>query len=223
MARQAFGLKPYQLPSASADAPKFDVAAKIPAGATKEQVQTMLQNLLAERFKLAYHYEQKEMQMYDLVVGKCGLKMKESPPEPPPAADGAPPAPPAPVGKLTMGPDGFPVLPARRGMMSMMTTGNGGRRITVTDASMEQIASTLSGQLGQPVTDATGLKGKYDVTLTFSMDTPAMPAPQEGAPESDAPPIRTAVQEQLGLKLDAKKGAVDVFVIDHAEKMPTEN
>jgi uncharacterized protein (TIGR03435 family) len=88
---------------------------------------------------------------------------------------------------------------------------------------MEQIVSALSGQLGQPVTDATGLKGKYDFTLTFSLDTPAMPAPQEGAPESDAPPIRTAVQEQLGLKLEAKKGAVDVFVIDHAEKTPTEN
>jgi uncharacterized protein (TIGR03435 family) len=183
----------------------------------------MLQNLLAERFKLAYHYEKKEMQVYGLVVGKSGLKMKESPPEPPPAADGAPPAPPASPGKLTIGPDGFPVLPARRGTMSMMAMANGARRIVITDASMEQLVSMLSNQLGRPVTDATGLKGKYDVTLTFASDNANLSASAPDNSETDAPPLLTAVQEQLGLKLEQKKGEVDMFVIDHAQKSPTEN
>ena len=228
MVLQAFGLKPYQLSSALTDGAKFDVAAKIPPGATKEQVRTMLQSLLAERFKLAYHYEKKEMQVYDLVVGKGGVKMKESPPEPPPAADGAPSAPPPPPGRMTTGPDGLPVFPTRRNMASMYMGRDGVRRITVTDATMERVVSTLSSQLGQPVTDSTGLKGTYDFTLTFAADTAALSTSTPdgaapGATEIDAPPILVAVQEQLGLKLEAKKGPVDVLVIDHAEKMPTEN
>jgi uncharacterized protein (TIGR03435 family) len=105
---------------------------------------------------------------------------------------------------------------------------DGVRRITVTDATMERVVSTLSSQLGQPVTDSTGLKGTYDFTLTFAADTAALSTSTPdgaapGATEIDAPPILVAVQEQLGLKLEAKKGPVDVLVIDHAEKMPTEN
>jgi uncharacterized protein (TIGR03435 family) len=235
MVQQAYGLKPFQLPSASADAARFDIAAKIPVGVTTDQVRSMFQNLLVERFKLAYHYEKKEMQVYDLVVGKSGLKMKESPPEPPPPADAAPPgAPPPPPGRMTIGPDGLPVFPVRRGMTSMMMGRDGLRRITTTDATMERIVSTLSGQLGRPVTDATGLKGKYDFTLTFAgdaagaggganMSAAAPDGSMPSAPETDAPPILAAVQEQLGLKLEPKKGAVDVFVIDHVEKTPTEN
>jgi uncharacterized protein (TIGR03435 family) len=235
MVSQAFGLKPYQLPSAMTDGPKFDVAAKIPAGATREQIKTMLQNLLVERFKLAYHYDKKEMQVYDLVVAKSGLKMKESPPEPPPPADPASPgAPPPPPGRMTIGPDGLPVFPVRRGMTAMMMGRDGLRRITSTDSTMEQLVSTLSSQLSRPVTDATGLKGKYDFTLTFAADTAgtsgganmsaaAPDGSMPGAPEVDAPPILAAVQEQLGLKLEPKRGSSDVFVIDHVEKTPTEN
>jgi uncharacterized protein (TIGR03435 family) len=238
MVSNAFGLKPYQLPAASAaDAARFDVTAKIPAGATKEQVGIMMQNLLIERFKLTYHYEKKEMQVYDLVVGKNGPKLKESPPEPPPPADGAaapPPPLPAP-GKMTLGPDGFPVLPARRGSTSMMMMSNGGRRITSTDAAVEQIVGLISNELARPVNDATGLKGKYDFTLTFTGEVPAGRAGASvaisgdggaapaAAPDSDAPSIFAAVQEQLGLKLEQKRGTVDLFIIDHVEKSPTEN
>lgn len=232
---QAFGLKPYQLTSGHPGDPGFDVAAKIPAGSTKEQVATMIQNLLIERFKLAYHYQKKEMQVYDLVVAKGGLKMKESAPEPPPpaAVDGGPAAPPPAPPKVTMGPDGVPVFAgAPRGMTAMMMMGNGLRRMMSSDATTERIASILSGQLGRPVTDATGLKGKYDFNLTFAADAPgggasvsasSQDGPAPAAPETDAAPIFAAIQEQLGLKLEQKKGAIDVFVIDHVEKTPTEN
>jgi uncharacterized protein (TIGR03435 family) len=82
------------------------------------------------------------------------------------------------------------------------------------------------------VTDATGLKGKFDYTLTFTRENLAGPmgmmvgggdAGAPPPPSSDAPTIFAAVQDQLGLKLEQKKGSVDMFVVDHVEKAPIEN
>jgi uncharacterized protein (TIGR03435 family) len=96
----------------------------------------------------------------------------------------------------------------------------------------------LGEQLGRPVRDETGLKGKYDFTLDFAPEPGqgpmrGMPMPMPGpggegrgpAPDSQegGPSLLTAVQEQIGLKLESKKGPVDTLVIDHAEKVPTEN
>jgi uncharacterized protein (TIGR03435 family) len=83
------------------------------------------------------------------------------------------------------------------------------------------LAGTLSNELMKPVTDATGLKSKYDFTLSFHAQELLTPEPS--AQESDLPTIFAAVQQQLGLKLEAKKGSVDFLVIDHVEKTPTEN
>jgi uncharacterized protein (TIGR03435 family) len=218
---------------------RFNISAKVPPGATKEQLKLMLQNLLSERFKLAFHFEKKELQIYDLVVAKGGLKMKESPPEPPPPPkdDNAAPAPPprpANMGKMPMGPDGFPVMPPPRRNSQSMSMVNGRFRWVITDCTIPSLISQLTGQVGRPITDATGVTGKYDVTLIFALETTggrgaAMPAPSEGGAlaipsDSDAgPTIFAALQEQLGLKLEQKKGAVDMLVFDHVEKMPTEN
>jgi len=245
---QAYGLKRYQLPSfapavfVGGDTARFNITAKVPPGATEEQLKGMLQNLLAERFKLRFHYEKKEMQVYDLVVAKGGLKMKESPPEPPPAPPdgntGKTAPPPAPVNRMARDADGFPILPARRGGTSMVAV-PGRIRMRSSAVTVEQLVGALTGQVGRPVTDATGLTGKYDFTLTWGPDgmgaiggrgaSAAMPAPAEGgavamAPDSDpAPTIFAAIQEQLGLRLEQKKGTVDMFIIDHVEKTPTEN
>jgi uncharacterized protein (TIGR03435 family) len=240
--REAYNLKNYQIPNFSvSEGSRYDINAKIPAGSSKEQVRTMLQNLLAERFKLTYHFDKKEMQVYELVVGKNGVKMKPSPPEDPPPAAGAsgPATPPADGVRFNpqMGPDGFPILPARRNSSSISMMGNGGTRISTNDATMQSIAMFLSNQLGRPVTDNTGLSGKFDYVLTFSregmegMGGPSMIVtagpgggpPPPPPPPSDAPTIFAAVQEQLGLKLEQKKGLVDLFVIDHIEKNPVEN
>jgi uncharacterized protein (TIGR03435 family) len=241
---QAYGLRRYQLPSfpSGGDSAEFNITAKVPPGATEEQLKGMLQNLLAERFKLTFHYEKKEMQVYDLVVAKGGLKMKESPPEPPPAPpDGntektAPP--PAPVTRMARDADGFLILPTRRGGSSTVFS-RGRLRMRSSAVTMKQLVGALTGQVGRPVTDATGLTGKYDFTLTWGPDgmgaigtrgaSAAMPAPAEGGavaivPDSDpAPTIFAAIQEQLGLRLEQKKGTVDMFIIDHVEKTPTEN
>jgi uncharacterized protein (TIGR03435 family) len=242
------------------DSERFDIVAKIPEGATKEQVKIMLQNLLADRFKLAIHRETKEMAMYALTVGSKGPKLKETEvvETPPPAApapgeggrgDGPPPLPPP--GRLRVGADGCPETPpfaAGRGGNIMMMTPNGACMIS-NGQTMSGLADMLSNQFDRPVMDQTGLKGKYDFKLRF--DPSSMPGrggmgmgmikmagpPPGGMPgdgdggrrgpdaqEREQPPsIFAALQEQLGLKLEAKRGPVDLLVIEHVEKTPTEN
>ena len=232
----AYNLKRYQfasgIPGWMEDA-HFDITAKIPPGATREQVRLMEQNLLAERFKLAVHFDKKEMQVFELTIGKNGPKLKESSPTPEQTADASPPMP-FDRGKMERDKDGFPVLPRRSGGLSMSMM-NGRIRIQATDQTMEQLASLLTNQLGKPVTDLTGIKGKYDITLTCSSEGMGMMSVRTGsagaadaaappAPDAEpAPTLMEAVQQQLGLKLEQKKGTVDILVIDHADKTPVEN
>jgi len=224
------------------DSERFDITATLPPDTTKEQFQVMLQNLLAERFKLAVHRENKELPMYALVVAKGGPKMKESVAVQPPkdGEDGGPPLPSRPQ----MGPDGFPALPelaGRPGIFNIMM--NGRARMIAHQQTMQDLAGQLTNQLNRPVKDETGLKAKYDFVVTFEpepmggrmgmLPPPPPPPPaaagegRGGAPAATAdeplPNIYAAVQSQLGLKLEPKKGPVELIVIDHAEKTPTEN
>jgi uncharacterized protein (TIGR03435 family) len=241
------------------DSERFDIVAKVPEGATKEQVKAMLQNLLAERFKLTLHRETKELPMYALVVGSKGPKLKVS------AVNDAPPAtafqpkaggrgeaeaqavePPPPgrpsIRDLKIGPDGCPEMPgeaAGRAVNFMMMTPNGECMISKGET-MEGLAAKLSNGLDRPVIDQTGLKGKYDFKLRYDPSSMSGgrggpkdaldPAPAGGdpanpiSPGGDLPPsVFNALQEQLGLKLEAKKGPVDLLVIDHVLKTPTKN
>jgi uncharacterized protein (TIGR03435 family) len=248
---KAYAVKGYQLHGPKwLDSERFDIAAKIPMNATKEQFQQMLQNLLAERFKLALHHETKELPMYALVVGKGGSKLKASvdddatasggapPPGASPGGDGAAP----PMARLKVGADGMPQLPpgmGKNGMMMMMT--NGRLRAVGNRQPVGALTELLGNQLGVPVVDATGLKANYDFTLDFAPDStngpmgmiappplqhdggPGAGAPLASAPDLSGPSIFTALQEQLGLRLEQRKGPVDLLVIDRAEKVPTEN
>ena len=215
----AFHLNPYQLPSADyGDNAMYEISAKVPPGTTKEQFDEMLRNLVIERFKLAYHFEKKEMQVYDLTVARGGLKMKESPP-----ADAAPEARGDSADAASARPkpglqaDGYPdVRPPRRGQSSMTMT-QGRAKWVVSEGTLERITSMIGVQLGGPVTDSTNLKGKYDFTLSWASGE------RPSGDDSPAPSLVEAVQEQLGLKIERKKGMVDVFVIDHLEKKPIEN
>jgi uncharacterized protein (TIGR03435 family) len=266
----AYAVKGYQLSGPKwLDSERFDIVAKIPKGATKEQFRLMLQNLLAERFKLTLHHETKEFPMYALVVGKGGPKLKESVDDdatasgaaprdtatgaggPPASAPPPPPPPPPPgsdaagafTGRMRVGADGMPQLPAgmgKSGMMMMIT--NGRMRLVVNRQPITALTEMLSNQLGRPVVDATGLKAKYDFNLDFAPDGmngpmgmmpppppqhdggPGGVAPMASAPDAGGgPAIFTALQEQLGLKLEQRKGPVDLLVIDRLEKVPTEN
>ena len=243
----AYGVKGFQISGPSwLDSERYDIVAKLPRGATKAQFMVMLQNLLAERFKLTLHREKKDLPMYALVVGKNGPKLKESVDEPAPKEGDAPKAGgpadgPVVMGRMAMGKDGFPVLPpgaGGRGSTAIMLM-NGNARMTATKQSMAGLAEMLSGQLDLPVVDMTGLTGKYDYTLYFAPEGGLgmklgmlAPPPGEGgggAPMASAPDAQSspnlfsALQEQLGLKLEQRKGPVDLLVIDHLEKAPVEN
>jgi uncharacterized protein (TIGR03435 family) len=178
------------------DTERFDIAAKIPAGVAMDQIPRMLQALLADRFKLQLHRENKKLPIYALVVDKNGLKLQkaESP------------------GGVSAG-----FNPGRAHMSGRF--------------SMPQLADYLSHRLGRPVLDQTGLDGAYAIALEWVPDptdepgsapvTP--PAAGEGTSVASGPSIFTALREQLGLTLAAMKGPVEILVIDHAEKVPTEN
>ncbi len=230
----AYGIAHYQLAGLNpSDMERYEVAVKVPEGATKDQVKRMWQNLLAERFKLAVHRETRQVTVYELSVAKGGPKMQESVDAPLPAADAVPPPrPDSGPGKLKLDKDGFPEL-GLRASMAMMGNKARWRAIKATTAEM---ANMFAAQLGQPVNDATGLKGKYDFTLSWvtesrggSRGAAAAGQPEGGSPlagmdDSEAgPTLVQAIQSQLGLKLEQKKGPMEMIVVDHVEKVPTEN
>jgi len=237
---QAYGIVGYQLTAPDwLDSERFNISAKMPDGTPKEQMQLMLQNLLTERFKLAVHRDQKEMQMYDLVVAKGGPKMKESTEEPGEKPLDASGLTAGGRGSLTMGKDGFPAkekdgFPAFIGRGSGIIMMNGRTKLKAEMETMEQFAKRLSNQIGKPVTDATGLTAKYDFTLIWDGGGRGFPMPPGGGPDANTPlgvapdgdslpTIYSAVQSQLGLKLESKKGQVEIIVVDHMERVPTEN
>jgi uncharacterized protein (TIGR03435 family) len=244
----AYSVKRYQVSGGPKwlDSEQFDIVAKVPEGATKDQVKVMLQNLLAERFKLTLHSESIELPIYALVVGTKGPKLRDSTVTDTPPAAPPPPLPPGSGrGGIKLGSDGCPETPpmaADRAGSFMMMTPNG-ECVISTGQTMDSLATQLSNRFDRPVVDQTGLKGKYDFKLRY--DPSSMPGgrggsimlkdgpgrgPADGdpanriAPEGDPPPtIFNALQEQLGLKLEARKGPVELLVIDHVEKTPTEN
>jgi uncharacterized protein (TIGR03435 family) len=219
MAYQIERLQYYRLsaPDWTKQLPGFDLNARVPAGATKDDLAAMLRNLLADRFKLVVHRESREVQEYDLVVAKGGPKFRQAAPAAKRSADGdakrgasEPP---------TLGADGYPTLPP-------------GQRAALLDdrahyhdpeMSIEFLATLLATQLRKPVHDATGLKGNYDIDLHWDTAIHAN-APGPGAQATDqGPTLILAVQEQLGLRLESKKGMVDFVMVDHVEKIPAAN
>jgi uncharacterized protein (TIGR03435 family) len=187
---------------------RFMLSAKIPEGTTKAQFRLMMQSLLAERFKLTFHYEKKETVGYDLLVIKNGPKFKEASAEPSSEDDSQR----ADFSKKDA--DGFPVLPPGRTSM-MIGTGSGYAQ-RFGQETMEPLVHMLSIRLGGPVVDTTGLRGKYDFELRWTDDRFA-------GGDSLGLPITKAIQDQLGLRVQKKKLMVDIFVVDHLEKVPTEN
>jgi uncharacterized protein (TIGR03435 family) len=234
LATQAYDRKRFELAADHwMEEARYDVTAKVPAGTTKEQFRLMLQRLLAERFKLTTHHESKEMDAFELVIGKNGPRLKESPKESvEDAAAAGPPPPPPPPGPLPKDKDGHPIVPAGATIFET-TNGVPWAHLNAKKETMDSFVGRVSTFLRQPVFDATGLKGKYDFELTWSPDLAGMgvPPPPPGAASEpppaplapDGPTLFGAIQSQLGLKLEARKRQVDVLVLDHAEKVPTAN
>jgi uncharacterized protein (TIGR03435 family) len=193
----AFDVKGYSLTGPDwLYAESFDVNAKPPAGTPRDQIKPMLQTLLAERFKLVFHRDTKTMQGYALLVAKGGLKIKEVEPV------------------TDQGPGG-----GRRIQM-------GGGSLELKQIDLKGFAPILAGQIGQPVADLTEKTGLYDIKLEWTREGrgPDGPDNVEGRPaEATGPTIYTALQEQLGLRLQSQKIPVEIVVVDKIEKVPTEN
>jgi uncharacterized protein (TIGR03435 family) len=161
---------------------RFDITAKAASPAKDDQLRLMLQPLLAERFKLALHSDQKEQQVYVLTVSKGGSKLHES------NGDGL----------SSMKPGGF-------GFSAEQT-------------SMPQLAEYLAIPMRRPVLDRTGLTERYDFAVDLTPYATGSTQPQDMAGM-----VLTAVQDQLGLKLEPQKGPLAFLVVDHAVRVPTGN
>lgn len=177
----------------------FDILAEAPGEARPnlDQQMAMLRTLLNERFQLKFHRERKEMAVYALSVAKTGAKFKVSPEVEPP-------------------PQGFPAL--------AFVIAPPVVRLPARHATMGEIASVMQrAALDRPVIDETGLTARYDLDLEFTPDDSLFGGMLRFEPSDDAKPgLLAALQEQLGLKLEATRGPVDVFVIDSVSR-PTEN
>ncbi len=174
----------------------------------------MLRNLLVTRFKMAFHRESRVLPIYALLTAKNGPKMRAIADDS--ALAGTPPGDELAMIQGVEGKDGFPALSLGTGGL-VIETKNGRARVTAKETPISKVADLLSGQFGLPVIDMTGLAGKYSFVLYF---TPENANPDGG---SDPSSIFGALQDQLGLRLEARKGPVELLVIDNAEKVPTEN
>jgi uncharacterized protein (TIGR03435 family) len=210
------------------DSEHFNIVAKVPDGASKAQVPAMYRNMLVERFKLAAHRETREMPGYALTVAKGGLKIKA----PEPQRNDAPAAERPAGGGLPTGKDGFPILSSSVLSSGLITLYRNGRaRMQASSATLAALASAISAQLDRVVVDETGQPGSFAITLYWTPDALEMGGRQrlgsmpESPQEASTPGanLLQAVEQQLGLKLVAKKVPREVVVVDHVEKVPTEN
>jgi uncharacterized protein (TIGR03435 family) len=202
------------------DSDHYDIVAKGDSDASRDDLRRMLQSLLGDRFELKVHHDSKELQVFALVAGKGAPKLKHAEEVKEDTS-----APLLPLGR------GAPDGTGYRGAIRMQA--GGGTKSFNGIMSMEQLAQNLSNMLGRKVLNKTGLEGDYDVKLEWTSQPGETPM-ERGFPPSIKDPgvvtstdpngtgLFTAIQEQLGLKLESQKGPVDVLVIDAAAK-PAEN
>lgn len=202
----AYKIKQFQITGGPSwiNTERYDVEAKAAdSHITDEQFRLMLQSLLADRFKLALHRETKQVPVYALLPAKGGLKL-------PAVKEG---------GCVAFDPKSPPPPPAP-GQMPPIVCGGFLRApnfIQAGKAGMAQLANALSDIVERPVIDKTGFTGTFDVRLDFSPEGTTF-ATDGATPDTSRPSIFTALQEQLGLKLESRKGPSEILVIDHAEK-----
>lgn len=184
------------------DSERFDIVAKAPPNTTEDTLRLMLQTLLTQRFKLATHWEQKVMTIYALVAGKGGFKLQ-------PSAGSGPPK---------CGPG-----QGAEGLNHLVCT-----NFTMADLTAWLPTRIAPSYIDRPVVNLTGLEGAYDIKLDWvprplggnAATDGAIPAASDVAAGAT---VFDALDKQLGLKLEERKQPMPVIVIDHVERVPTEN
>jgi len=179
---------------------RYDIAATLPVGATKEHVPGMLQALMAERLNFKMHRESREMPVYALSIAKSGLRMK----------------------KATIDPNADPQKPP-----DFKIQNNGQEKRVQGELSMTYLLLALAGNLDRPLVDMTGLEGDYEIDLQFT-SVPPRPTPLAGQETtsdylSAAGSLISALEKQCGIRVEARKAPVEMLVIDHVDRAPSEN
>jgi uncharacterized protein (TIGR03435 family) len=189
---------------------RYDVTLKPPAGTTREQHPEMMRNMFVERMMLKAHVEERERDVFALVVarsdGRLGPQLKPSTLDCGPRPPGSPPAPPPTFAEAdAQGRCG--------GLFGQGVIVSGGLQL-------DSFVISISGMAGRQVVNRSGLQGFYSLTLRWAIPTP--PGATDVPVDDDNPDFFTALQEQLGLKLQQEKMRVPIFVVDYIER-PTEN
>jgi len=199
--RGAYRVRDFQIvgPDWMAQA-RFEISAKLPAGASADQIPEMLQALLAERFKLKIRREMREQKVYALLVGNGGARLKPAEVK---AENNSP---------KSLGPDGKP-----RPIMGYFTPPGGATSITAPSATIESLVGLVSRFTARPVVDMTGIKGQYEFQLDFAAETDGAATPVDPAHS-----VFDAFK-QYGLRLEARKAPIEMLIVTHLEKEPTEN
>jgi len=220
----------------------YQVDATMPPDTTKAQFQSMMRTLLTERFHLEVHHETRNFPGYDLMVAKGGPKLKASTPDPNAIIPDTPQEP-------KRGPDGSTIFPP--GPQMTTSLGRGMVRVQAQEKPLADLIGGMGSLISQSmgadpmdfaarksrVTDKTGLTGKYDFILEFACEgcrglganLPIFAGRGDAAPaadpsESELPNIFSALEKQLGLKLEKTRDIqLDVIVVDRVDKVPTEN
>jgi uncharacterized protein (TIGR03435 family) len=227
--RIAYRVKDYQVESPDwVASERFDIAAKLPAGATREQVNDMLQNLLVDRFKLTFHRTKKDFPVYALVVAKGGAKLKESDLNGMSASD------------FSKGPDNVAASGSAAGVSVDLGRGSSftfaNNKLEVKRLPAARFSDLLARFVDRPVVDMTNLTGIYDYDITVTPEdyrgmlirsaitagVALQPEAQRLAMTDIGESLASGLQA-LGLRLEARKAPLDVIVVDHAEHKPSEN
>jgi uncharacterized protein (TIGR03435 family) len=199
----------------------FEIHAKAEGNPTKDQMRLMMQSLLADRFKLAIHFETQQVPVFALVLekpGRTGPKLRSHSDGPPCDVHT-----PMPVPGKSANIDG--VFPPVCDVFALIPAANHEMLLGSRNTTMKLIADSLPslGRLGRPVVDQTGLSGRFDFTLQWTRESngPAQSG-VDAPPDSQGTTFLEALKDQLGMKLKSTKAPVDVAVVDHVER-PSEN
>lgn len=203
---------------------RFTIEATTRPDVTVDDARSMLRRLLADRFQLTAHAEQRELQVYVLTVARddrrLGEQLRRSGPECgfPKGPTGVPAPPPPPGGSAPDMSRALPLGAAPLRCASLLFNSTSGAHFSLREMTMGRFAERLTGTLGRPVLDRTRLDGAFDIDLTYTPDA----APIDASGALNAPSLLTALREQLGLRLESTRESVDMLVIDGVAS-PTEN
>jgi uncharacterized protein (TIGR03435 family) len=200
----------------------WDILAKLPAGGSRDQVPEMLQALLAERFKLSVHLEQKEQPVYALTIGPGGAKLQSSPPAASRKNQ-------MPRGNLTAdyesgdthiqsvldGKLKYVYLSSPEGDLRLRSK-DGATYIEGDDVSTGKLADFLKPLLDRPVIDSTNLTGRFDMVFELPIDS------YPGGAQLSSGELNRRL-ERMGLKLESRRAPIQTLVVDRVEKYPSEN